>query len=251
MRPRFIAIIIAICFLLISCQQQNTQDDFRGLETNDRNGNSTEEINTGEVADLEEVPTQEQDTPPSPEDEKEEEKLDENVKDDIEKETEEDVETELEELDEETPVEFVNIPFTTDEFIGRWNAISDSFTFENYISTFTFTETENDQYYETDLNHSLLRVYVSSPEQAYQIEIIGKGNTDQHRFSMVTSWWQLLLMMNNSLETHEVDMILNDFHIGANADLSNVVTKPLEINNQVFEVVRTDNSYTLKLSFIE
>lgn len=226
-----------LTILLCSCHPLNNEHDYRGFEVEDDSDPQT--IDMEDTIDTT--------------DETEEEYRDEHM------ETQPDDETNMETEEEDTieekeeahdPSATGKVLLQMGDFIGRWNGISDEFTFERKITTLDFVEENAESYYFTDLGHSQLKIYVHSPNEVYRIEITGRGHSKEAKYSMMTQWWQLILTMNPEKEPHEIDMALTELNIGANADFSSLTEEKIPFEDQLFFVERKDNSYTFILTFL-
>ncbi|MCD8509281.1 MAG: hypothetical protein LRY73_04925 [Bacillus sp. (in: Bacteria)] len=230
-----------LSILLYSCQQQNDENHYGGLENNedsptqyidpdeDNNGDTGEE-NDLEYEGEEEVPSEDEE---SSEDE------------------EQVVPPKLEEEEAENDIPPGHVNINTGDFIGRWNGISDEFTFEKKITTLDYVDGDTGSYYFTDLGHSQLKLFVNLPNEVSRIEIIGRGLSKEAKYSMMTHWWQLLLTMNPEKEPHEIDMALTELNIGANADLSRLTKDKITFGDQLFFIKSSDNDYKFILTFLE
>lgn len=250
---RYFTVFMLLIVMLSGCQQQN-DEQYQGLGTNSEQDqmNVEETEMQDEINEDDYINRQVNEKIDSPEDEVNDDVEIDSVEDELENEELEESE-QLEELDEndmeDGETDFVSIPFDRNDFLGRWNAVSDQYTFEGHISSLNDTQNKDGDFYSADLNHSLLMIHKSSPDEVYKYEIIGKGNSKHDRYAMITSWWQLFMVINPDLEAHEIDMIFNDLNIGANADLTKISTGPLSYLNQQYKITPTDNSYTLTLTF--
>lgn len=156
--------------------------------------------------------------------------------------------TQKEDAQEEVVDNNVSTLLPFEEFRSRWNAISDTFTGENYVHSLEQVQTETNNYYRTTLNNTTeLRVFVNDKNFINNIKLIGTSGSVKENFSMITSWWQLLLLSNP--EMTDFDETFSLMGVGPNANLLKVKEQTFSFGDVTYNILLANQNYTFEAVF--
>ncbi|UCZ51445.1 hypothetical protein LGQ02_11200 [Bacillus shivajii] len=117
----------------------------------------------------------------------------------------------------EGKAEIEKSPFKIDDFIGRWNAISDEQMSELYISTFERNDNKDQLIYiSTFSNAYMLSVTTTSDRYIEKVSFQGNAVSENERYSLLTGWSQVILMINTDFEYYDVNQIFDKLGIDPN-----------------------------------
>lgn len=139
----------------------------------------------------------------------------------------------------------VQIPFQ--EFKDRWNAISDEMTYENYIHHYEMKNENNESFaiatidYDSTIKISHKNQFVS------MIQITTQKSSDENKkYSMLSSWMQLLLLTNPQIQMSDIDEIFSNLQIGANASIESLTTQSFTFGQVQYNVKVLDYAYVFE-----
>lgn len=156
--------------------------------------------------------------------------------------------TQKEEVKEEVVDQNVSTFLPFDEFRSRWNAISEMYTGENYVRSIEHIQNETDSFYRSVLNNKTeLQVYVNDKNFVKSIKLIGKSGSNKDNFSLITSWWQLLLLSNP--EMTDFDGTFSHIGVGPNANLTNVKEQTFSFGGITYRIIPESQNYTFEAVF--
>ncbi len=154
----------------------------------------------------------------------------------------EDVDDKNSGIEEMEEVETLAFPF--EEFIERWNALSDEHYSGLYISSFDAKKGEDNRtiYRHPFKNGFVLSVMIGGEKRIEEVRLEGSVKTEDQRFALLTAWSQLVLMTNPAFELYDVNQVFHEIGIGPNATIPN---KNKTTNYQGIEFSLTQNNTVL------
>jgi hypothetical protein len=144
-----------------------------------------------------------------------------------------------------------NFQLPYQDFKDRWNAISEEQASNLTIFSLTPNRTETDTFYQTSLNERLtLKIFLSN-KKVQKLHMVGNGRTKPDILSMLTSWSQVVYMMNPEAEPHEIDHLFNELGVGPNSNLEDVQDRTVIQGGIQYKVTSTETGYQFEASYPE
>ncbi|GAA0315426.1 hypothetical protein GCM10008967_02470 [Bacillus carboniphilus] len=127
-----------------------------------------------------------------------------------------------------------------DEFTDRWNAITQEFGSNLFISTIKKIDQNHGDEYEAKIKDGiLLRIRVSNVDVA-QISMEGPTQTIDERYLLISGWSQIYLLFNPEAELHMVDSLFHDLGIEPNANLQQHKNTPVLEGKFEYKIDQTE-----------
>ncbi|MGO4886784.1 hypothetical protein ACJ2A9_03420 [Anaerobacillus sp. MEB173] len=130
-----------------------------------------------------------------------------------------------------------------DDFQRKWNALSDEYTYDLYLHSFDQKNDQDTSYYYSKLKEFIHLKVFTQGNNVKKIQVVSTGKTIDERYSMLTSWWQVLLITNPLNGTHDVDVLFADLGVGPNADVTNVKDQSFHFGGIEYTVQRLDQGF--------
>lgn len=140
-------------------------------------------------------------------------------------------------------------PIYLNEFIKKWNELSEEYTADNSITSFETTVKEGEMFHYTYPKEFLQIIIYDFNNTINKIQIFAEPKTNNETFSMLTSWWQLILFSNPNREPFDVDQILAEMGIGPNGDLSNLKQSTFTFEEGQYKVRPNQDGYLFEVVF--
>ncbi|MBD8067462.1 hypothetical protein [Bacillus sp. PS06] len=135
--------------------------------------------------------------------------------------------------------------FPADELKRRWNAISEEYTLVNYIKSLEFIQNTEEAYYRAILDKGIeFRSYITDDKLINRFVLIGKKGNAEENSTLITSWWQLILLTNP--EVTDIDLSFSNLGVGPNANLNQVKEQTFTIGEINYTVIPTDIGYNFE-----
>lgn len=136
----------------------------------------------------------------------------------------------------------IKIPF--DEFMQRWNAISDEYTYENYIESYKVEKNENEQYALATIDHEATINVKARKDYIDIIQITTpKYTTEEKKYSMLSSWMQVVMLTNPQIEMSEIDRLFSELKIGPNATIETDHSKSITYGQVEYRLKISQENY--------
>lgn len=146
-----------------------------------------------------------------------------------------------------TQVTSTQLPFQ--DFKERWNAITDEQMSNVYIRNLEEVNTNEGNYYLSNLNNSLQLRIIVEQDFVQQLELINNDKSKSGIGIMLTTWSQMINILHSNIEIYDVDTLFNKIGVGPNGDLS--ALKPISFTNYGlhYDVVPTEKGYTFRAGY--
>lgn len=140
------------------------------------------------------------------------------------------------------------IPF--DEFMGRWNAISDEYTLVNHIVSLEEIQDTTNSYYEALFESDALKMKIYTENEFIQtVQIIGQTEKALDHIALISAWWQLILITNSPSIIDEIDILLADLGVGPNADLTEVKDMTFNYSGVNYTISKQQDQFIFEATY--
>lgn len=151
-------------------------------------------------------------------------------------------------MSEQTEQQITPIPF--DEFMGRWNAISDEYTLVNHIiSLEEIQDTANVSYQALFENDAIKMKIYTENELVQSVQIIAQRAQVLDHIALISAWWQLILITNSPDIIDEIDILLADLGVGPNADLTAVKDKTFNYGGVNYTISKQQDQFIFEATY--
>lgn len=132
------------------------------------------------------------------------------------------------------------------DFRERWNAISNEQGMDLKIPALEKVEQGN---FKATLKNKI-NLYLRAPSDRIEtIEVVTSDIEREQQLNMLAAWSQVIYMLEQNADPHQIDQVFSEFNIGPNADLSGVQEKTIVRGNLRYTVKPLGTGYFFEAAY--